>query len=166
MWGTTTCGAGNTQLYTGHMAAIVASGGGASNTFCLDSTGPAGGWLTWDGAMVWRAVSNVAGNRGQYANGAVSFECAVCQGTTFTRWGSTTCPSGYTKLYDGYIGGIHGSWSGGWGAGGPVCLNASGGGAVSWVNWDSAMIVRGIGSSGNNRVSYQNSTNMTCAVCN
>ncbi len=115
--------------------------------------------------MLWRAVSGGAGLRGQYANGAVNFQCAVCQGTTFTRWGTTTCPSGYSKVYDGYVGGMHSSWSGGWAAGGPVCLHPSAGGAVSWTNWDGAMIVRGIGSGGNNRVSYQNQATITCAVC-
>jgi hypothetical protein len=165
VWGTTTCAAGNTQLYTGQLAAIVGRGGGVSDTFCLDQGAPAGGWINWDGGMVWRAVSNAAGNRGQYANGAVNFQCAVCQGTTFTRWGTTTCPATYTKLYDGYIGGVHGSWDGGWHAGGAVCLHPSAGGGPTWVNWDDAMVIRGIGGGGDNRVSYQNASNMTCAVC-
>ena len=165
IWGTTTCGTGQTKLYSGYMAAIMASGGGVGATFCLDTGAPAGGWVTWSGGMVWRAVSNTAGNRGQYANGAVTFDCAVCQGTSFTRWGVTSCPSGYTKLYDGYIGGLHGSWSGSWQAGGPVCMTSGAGGSVTWNNWGSAMIVRGVGSSGDNRVSYQDSNNMPCAVC-
>jgi hypothetical protein len=148
------------------MASLIATGGGGGDPFCLDSGAPAGGWVGWDGGMVWRAVSAGAGLRGQYANGAVSFSCAVCQGTSFTRWGTTTCPSGYSKLYDGYVGSIHGSWDAGWNAGSAICLHPSAGGAVSWVNWDSGMVIRGIGTSGNNRVSYQNQATITCAVCN
>jgi hypothetical protein len=165
VWNTTTCGANHTQLYTGSMAAAIGDGGGVSAPFCLDDAVTSAGWQTWDGAGVWRAVSaGLNSLRTQVANGAVQVRCAVCEGSSFVRWGSVTCPSNYTSLYSGYIGGMGGAWNGGWHAGGPVCVTTASSGGT-WTNWTLLMVIRAIGSSGNNRVQLQDSSNLTCAVC-
>ncbi len=166
VWGRTTCPTGAAKLWQGHTAAIIATGGGTSDTICLDtSVAPTSAWTTWNGAMTWRAKAGSPGQRGEYINGANSVTCAVCRGTSYVHWGGTTCPAGDTKAYDGYMGGIHGSWGGGWQAGGPVCFDKDMTPGGSWVKWDSSMVVRSIGSSGGNRVQYQNANSMLCAVC-
>jgi hypothetical protein len=137
--------------------------GGASQPFCLSNNAPAGGWVGWDGGMMWRAVSAGANVRGQYSNGPNDFSCAVCEGNVVVMWGTNSCPASYTTLMDGYVGAMGGGWGNGWSPGGPICLHTSAG--ANWVNWDSTMVMRGIGSSGNNRVQYQNSTTMPCRVC-
>jgi hypothetical protein len=164
VWGTTTCGSGVTQLYAGTVATIIANGGGVGDTICLNDVGPpVGGWTSWDGAMMWRANGSGGSLRGQYSQGPNNFSCAVCKGGAFTNWGNTTCPSGTTKLYDGWMSGMHVSWSTSWHGGGPICLSPSAG--SNWTNWDGGLIVRAIGSSGNNRVQYQQGGDMVCAVC-
>jgi hypothetical protein len=74
------------------------------------------------------------------------------------------CPTGDQLVYAGYAGGLIGAWSGGWGAGGPICM-ADGTFGGTWTNWASALVVRTIGSSGSNRIQYQNSADIRCALC-
>jgi hypothetical protein len=134
---------------------------GASNPICLADTVTNAGWVNWDGGMVWRANGS-ASNEGQYANGANDFVCAVCLGTVYVHWGQTTCAAGWTKLFDGWVASIGGYW-GAASPGGPVCLPSNVG--ANWTNWGSIRVIRHIGSSGSNRVQYQNSEDMVCAVC-
>jgi len=162
LWGMTTCAPGHTKLYGGRVAGVVGTGG-ASTPFCLSDAVTNAGWVNWDGGMVWRAQATTGGNRGQYANGANDVQCAVCQGTIYVHWGEQLCASGWTKLHNGYIGSFSGGWGNGWSAAGPICLHTSAG--SNWTYWSDSMIMKAVGSSGNNRVQYQNSEDMLCAVC-
>jgi hypothetical protein len=161
-WGTTSCAAGHATLYTGRIAGVVGTGG-ASSPICLADDVSNSGWVSWDGGMVWRANATSGSNRGQYAQGANDFRCAVCQGTTYVHWGMQSCAAGWSTLYVGWIGSFSGGWNNGWSPGGPICLHASAG--ASWTYWQDSMVFRAIGSSGNNRVQYQNSTDMRCTIC-
>ncbi len=164
VWNSQSCAPGHTVLYKGITSGLVGTGG-ASAPFCLHEDYTSGGWVAWDGGMLWRANAGAAGQRGQYANGAAQFQCAVCQGTTYVQWGGTGCASGYTSLYNGFLGAVGGGWGNGWSPGGPICLHASDPANVSWVLWDSTMLVRASGVSGNNRVTYQNQNDVRCHVC-
>lgn len=164
VWGRTTCAPGHTQLYKGSAANVVGTGG-AGTPFCLHESYSSAGWVAWDGGMVWRANAASAGLRGQYANGANSFACAVCQGTTYVTWGNQTCAAGYSMLHDGWLAAVSGGWGNGWSPGGPICLDATDASGASWTNWDGTMIIKAVGSSGNNRVQYQNQTDVLCRVC-
>jgi hypothetical protein len=113
--------------------------------------------------MMWRANGNGSNVRGQYSNAPDDFSCAVCEGATYTHWGQDACASGYDTLYSGWIASFSGGWSNGWSPGGPICLSTASGG--SWVNWNETMIMRGLGSSGSDRVQYQNAQDMRCRVC-
>ncbi len=162
VWGTTTCGSGHTQLYTGRAAATIMAGGGAG-AFCLSDAITAAGWVSWDGGMVWRANATSAGVRGQYANGSNDIRCAVCQGSVYVNWGQQTCATGFSTVYSGYLAAMGGSWSGGWAPSEPICLESSAG--ANWTAWADGMVIRGIGSSGSNRVEYQNANDILCRVC-
>ena len=162
LWGMTTCAPGHTKLYGGRIAGVFGTGG-ASTPICLSDAATNAGWVNWDGGMVWRANATTGSNRGQYANGANDFLCAVCQGTVYIHWGEQICASGWTKLHNGYMGSFSGGWGNGWSAAGPICLHTSAG--ANWTYWTDSMIVKAVGSSGNNRVQYQNESSMVCAVC-
>lgn len=163
VWGTATCGTGHPTLYAGKIGTIVGTGG-SGGAICLNDAMPSGGWLNWDSGMMWRANSSGSnGIRGQYSQGPNSFACAVCQGTVYVNWGTKTCASGYSTVYDGFIGALSGGWSNGWSPGSPLCLHSSAG--ANWSYWDSSMIMRAIGSSGNNRVQYNNNQDFACRVC-
>jgi hypothetical protein len=162
VWGTTTCATGHAKLYNGRIAGVVGTGG-HSDPICLADTVTNAGWVTWSGGMVWRANGSAGSIRGQYANGANDFLCAVCQGTIYIHWGQNTCAAGWNKLFDGWIAGVSGGWGNGWSPGGPICLYPSAG--ANWTNWTDSMVLRQIGSSGDNRVQYQDTQDMLCAVC-
>jgi len=141
----------------------VIGGNGASAAFCLSDAVTSGGWTNWDQGMVWRANGAGGANRGQYANASNDIRCAVCRGTTYTHYGQQTCASGYAKLYSGFVATMSVAWQGGWGPGGTFCLESSAG--SNWTNWTDALVVRAIGSSGGNRVQYQNGNDILCNVC-
>lgn len=162
VWGTTTCGSNDTRFYSGHVGAVVMTDGGGG-AMCLSDAVPVGGWASWNGGMVWRANASGAGVRGQYANGGNAIPCAVCEGFAYSHWGELACASGYSTVYDGYVAAMGGAWNGGWTSGGAICLHASAG--ANWTNWASGMIMRAIGSSGDNRVQYQNENDIRCRVC-
>ncbi|MCB9532089.1 MAG: hypothetical protein H6700_10020 [Myxococcales bacterium] len=164
VWGRQACPAGHPQLYTGTIGTVVGTGG-AGDTICLDGGVTSAGWVSWNGGMMWRANGAGAGSttRGQYSNSANNFDCAVCEGNTYVHWGSSTCAAGYTLAYVGYMGSFSGGWSNGWGVGSTICLDTGAG--ANWTNWQDSMIMRAIGSSGDNRVQYQNGSDMFCAVC-
>jgi hypothetical protein len=161
VYGRNTCP--DTRLVSGTLGTY-AGGGGGSQAMCLNTaTLPSSGWVEWNEGLVHRAVSNTAGNRSQYLNQTGHLTCAVCEGYAWTNWGTTGCPSGWSKLYDGYIAGLSIAWSGSWNHGESFCLDSAYNGSTGWVNWDGALVVRANTTA--NRVQYQNANHITCAVC-
>jgi len=165
VWGRETCSPGHPVLYTGHIATI-AGHSGPSAPFCLNKAVTNSSWFAWNNGMVWRANGSGGSDRGQYANGPSEFKCAMCQGTAYVNWGTSSCAPGWSTSYSGYVGGMASHWDAtGWAMGGPICLSSESNGAAEWVDFNSAMIIRGIGSSGNLRTHYQNGGDVTCSVC-
>ncbi len=164
VWGTTSCASGHTQLYAGHVAGAVGGAGGVA-TFCLSDGVGGSGWVQWNNAQVHRAHDS-GGGLGEYANGANEITCAVCQGTTYTHWGESTCASGYSLAYWGYIAiaTSEGEATTSKAGGPPMCLHPSAG--ANWtVDSTGIRIMRAIGSSGIERTQIQNSNDTTCAIC-
>ncbi len=89
----------------------------------------------------------------------------MCQGTTYTHWGSANCGSGYQRLYSGFVAAMLGRWTGpNWAAGGPpLCLNEAAG--SNWTDSNVGLVVRAKGSEGNDRVEFQDEQSILCAVC-
>ena len=162
VWGRNSCPSGSTRHYAGIISAYGGVGGGGGN-FCLDNAAPSGGWVDWGDGLLVRSVAAGSGLRSQYTNSGTA-TCAVCAGDAWTRYGSANCPSGTSEIYDGYIAQLMVAWGGNWSGGDVFCLDDSF--STSWINWDSALLVRArAGGSGGNRVEYQNTTSVRCAVC-
>lgn len=163
VWGAQSCASGHTLLYKGHTSNVVGTGG-SGTPFCLSESFTTAGWTNWSGGLVWRA--NSAGSadlRGQYSQAANEVTCAVCQGTVYVNWGNLSCAAGWQGFYDGWIGAFAGGWGNGWSAGGTICLHPNAG--ANWTNWDSMMVMKALGSSGDNRVQYMNTQDFRCRVC-
>ncbi len=82
LWGRTTCGTGDTALYTGSIAHFNSdsSNGGSANAgpFCVDDTA-AVTWVNWQGnSILTRAAGANGNNYSQYLE-ASSGPCVVCQ---------------------------------------------------------------------------------------
>ncbi|MFW5704464.1 MAG: hypothetical protein ACOCXG_01355, partial [Nanoarchaeota archaeon] len=120
-WGSSSCSAGDTELYDGYAANI--RGSVAGDTKCVDDsalTDGSGGYaherlyVAWNSTVI-QGASNDA------------IVCSVCEtsgSVCVPIFGSSSCPSGYTKKYDGYTSLIFSESSDG-GGGAVKCLEDS-----------------------------------------
>ncbi|HUB10079.1 MAG TPA: hypothetical protein VMB50_23955 [Myxococcales bacterium] len=83
LWGTTTCGPGDTAIYSGHVGALnyQATNGGYAEAgpVCIDD-GNGGTWTNWGGnAIVARGAGSNGSNWSQYLEAPGVATCVVCQ---------------------------------------------------------------------------------------
>jgi hypothetical protein len=83
LWGRTTCGAGDTVLYAGHIGHFNynTTNGGANGAgpFCIDDAAQGITWVSWGGnSILSRAAGANAANYSQYLE-ARDGTCVVCQ---------------------------------------------------------------------------------------
>lgn len=83
LWGTTTCGTGDTALYAGHVGALNynATNGGYANAgpICIDD-GNTYTWVNWGGnALVIRGAGANGTDWDQYLEAPGAATCVVCQ---------------------------------------------------------------------------------------
>jgi hypothetical protein len=102
-WGATSCGSGWTAVSTGTAVMVVER----------QNWGRAGSVLCYEGGL---SGSESAGLQWSYQTNCSyrgpGRSCAVCApnlgpgrpaGQCFNKWGASTCPSGWTAMYDGWI---------------------------------------------------------------
>jgi hypothetical protein len=83
LWGRTTCAAGDTALYVGHIGhfnyAAASGGANGAGPFCIDDGAQGITWVPWAGnSMLARAAGANASAYGQYLE-ARDGTCVVCQ---------------------------------------------------------------------------------------
>ena len=110
------------------------------------------------GTRMFRAESD--------GNGMDSVEnsCSTCcRGGCYTALGTTTCAEGYTKAYDGRVGGVE-AHDGGQYYGKTLCVDGSAGAHYNWPSGYWMRLMRHRDSSSSNSDGMDQVTN-TCAVC-
>ena len=160
-WGAWGCSLGYTEVVKGRPGgheAFHAGGAHHSNVECISESATA--LTTWTGSYANRLMYGDAQGDGM---SKVLSRCSVCcQGGCFVNLSSTTCPSGYTKVYGGRSGGVE-AYTGAAIYGRTLCVD-TGETTNTWASGYDARLMRHRETSGNVDNGMDRVDN-SCAMC-
>ena len=161
-WGNWGCAAGYTEVVKGRPGGHEAYNAGGTmfgNVECVDDSATAlESWTSGYDNRLMYGLSSGAGMVKVYSR------CSVCcSGGCYTALGSSTCATGYTKVYSGRTGGVE-AYQGGAIYGQTLCVDTTTNTQNTWTSGYNARLMRhreaaGGGSNGMDRVEN------VCAMC-
>jgi hypothetical protein len=160
-WGEWGCAGGYTEVIKGRPGGLESyHEGGAmfSNVECIDSDASA--LFTWGAGYGNRLM--YGDNEGDGMSKVLSRCSVCCQGGCFVTFGTSTCPAGYERVYQGRAGGVEG-YSAGALFGKTLCVDTSTT-TFTWANGYNSRLMRHRETAGNTYNGMDRIQN-SCAMC-